>query len=195
MSITMKTECLTGLLLGAVALSLPACASTPQEKNFQLNSQDISPLRMMANKQEYNSFGCNGSNVSPAISWTGAPPGTKSFALMVYDPNAPTGSGFWQWQMINIPASETSLKEGAGDVNRKVAPKGAVQMRNDYGFYGYGGPCPPQGSVHLYEFVLHALDVDKVSVPKDASGALTGYVVNAHTIDTATITAPFARGL
>src|SRR5438067_2094273 len=90
-------------------------------------------------------FGCGGGNKSPHLAWSGAPAGTKSFALMVYDPDAPTGSGFWHWVMFDIPADTTELPKGAGDPKAATAPKGATQSRTDFGVPGYGGPCPPQG--------------------------------------------------
>ncbi len=114
-------------------------------QSLTLTSPDIAPGATIAKEQVANVFGCTGGNVSPALSWSGAPAGTKSFALSVYDPDAPTGSGFWHWVVFNIPPDVTSLPKNAGDPKGAEAPKGAVQSRTDFGVPGYGGPCPPQG--------------------------------------------------
>lgn len=182
---------LSALAATLLVLSTPGSASP--DKRFKLTSSEVSPSRMIDKQQEYNGDGCNGENISPSLSWSGAPAGTQSFALTLYDPNAPTGSGYWHWLIINIPASTASLKANAGNIKLKLAPPAAQQMKNDFGFYGYGGPCPPVGSVHLYQFVLHALDVKSLDLPKDTSGASTGFKINAHTIGTASLTAAFAR--
>ncbi len=99
---------------------------------------------------------------------------------MVYDPDAPTGSGFWHWVVYNIPASAESIPAEAGDPKKKGLPTGAVQGRTDYGIAGYGGPCPPPGKPHHYYFRLFALKVDKIDVPADATAALIGFNVNAN---------------
>src|SRR6202521_3608641 len=90
-------------------------------------------------------FRCDGTNQSPHLAWSGAPAGTKSFAVTCYDPDAPTGSGFWHWVVINIPPDVTELPLDAGNLKAGDAPKGAIQSRTDFGVPGYGGPCPPQG--------------------------------------------------
>src|SRR5271156_3021859 len=132
-------------------------------QTMTLTSPDIAPGARIADEQVFSAFGCSGKNVSPALSWSGAPKGTKSFALSVYDPDAPTGSGFWHWVVFNIPADVTSLPKGAGDPKSDAAPKGAVQSRTDYGVPGYGGPCPPKGDKpHRYQFTVFAVDVDKL---------------------------------
>ncbi len=121
------------VLLG-LACATQAYAAGPK---FTLTSPDVKPGAMIDNKYVFNSFGCKGDNVSPALSWTGAPAGTKSFVLTVYDPDAPTGSGFWHWVMFNIPAATTSLPQGAGAPGKQ--PPGTTQVQNDYGTVGYGG--------------------------------------------------------
>jgi phosphatidylethanolamine-binding protein (PEBP) family uncharacterized protein len=126
------------------SLGLLAClpfASTAVDAaaaKFKLSSPDIKPGGTIQEKFVFNTGGCTGSNMSPALSWSGAPEGTKSFVVTVFDPDAPTGSGFWHWVMFNIPANVTSLPEGAGTPGKE--PAGATQIENDYGTVGYGGP-------------------------------------------------------
>ena len=137
-----------GIMLKLTAFALLAAflgADAAAAQTMTLTSPDIAPGARIADQQVFNGFGCTGGNISPALSWSGAPKDTKSFALSVYDPDAPTGSGFWHWVVFNIPPDVTSLPKGAGDPKGAGAPKGAVQSRTDFGVPGYGGPCPPQG--------------------------------------------------
>jgi hypothetical protein len=150
---------------------------------FELTSPDIAPGAKIADEQVYSGFGCKGANISPALKWSGAPAGTKSFALMVYDPDAPTGSGFWHWVMFDIPADVTELPKGAGDLKAGKAPAGVTQSRTDFGVPGYGGPCPPQGDpAHHYHFMLFAVDTPKLGPPADASAAFVGFNLHFHTL-------------
>ena len=115
-------------------------------------------------------FGCAGGNKSPHLKWSGAPAGTKSFAVTCYDPDAPTGSGFWHWLMVNIPPNVTELEAGAGSAGGKM-PAGALQTRTDFGAPGYGGPCPPEGDhPHRYLFTVFAVKADKIDVKADTLG-------------------------
>ena len=126
-------------------------------------------------------FGCAGGNLSPQLSWSGAPEGTKSFALTCFDPDAPTGSGFWHWVVVNIPADLTSLALGAGSGGSM--PDGALQTRTDFGAPGYGGPCPPEGDhPHRYLFTLHAVGVEALPVEADTSAAVVGFMLNFNTL-------------
>jgi Raf kinase inhibitor-like YbhB/YbcL family protein len=161
--------------------------------SFTLTSPDIASGKSIAMKHVYDSFGCSGQNLSPALEWKGAPAGTRSFALMVHDPDAPTGSGFWHWVVYNIPANVSSLETGAGDASKNRLPPGTVQGRTDYGIRGYGGPCPPPGPQHRYFFRLHALKVEKLEVPDDATAALIGFNVNANTLAKAELMAVYGR--
>jgi Raf kinase inhibitor-like YbhB/YbcL family protein len=160
---------------------------------FTLTSPDLSDGGTIAAAQVFNDFGCQGGNVSPALAWSGAPAGTKSFALMVHDPDAPTGSGWWHWVAYNIPPGTTSLPPGAGDPKKNLMPAGAVQGRTDYGSIGYGGPCPPPGAPHHYHFRLYALKVAKLEVPADASAALIGFNVRAQALGEAALTGLYGR--
>ncbi|MDG1662345.1 MAG: YbhB/YbcL family Raf kinase inhibitor-like protein [Pseudomonadales bacterium] len=147
----------------------------------------------MKKAQEFQGFGCNGGNLSPQLSWDGVPEGTQAFAVTAYDPDAPTGSGWWHWQLVNIPANITTLPTGAGDSSKNLTPKGSMQMRNDYGIHGFGGACPPEGhGAHRYQFTVHALS-QKLDLPENASGALTGYMINANSLGSHTLEALYKR--
>lgn len=153
--------------------------------NFTLTSANIGG--QLTKSEEFNGFGCNGSNLSPAFTWNDVPKGTKSFALTVYDPDAPTGSGWWHWQIVNIPASVNKIDSG-------TVPKGALEIINDYGKIGFGGPCPPEGDkAHQYIFTIHALDVETLAVESKTNAPIVGYYINAHTIEKASIISYYQR--
>jgi Raf kinase inhibitor-like YbhB/YbcL family protein len=138
-------------------------------------------------------FGCAGGNVSPHLTWSGAPAGTKSFAVSCYDPDAPTGSGFWHWVVCNIPAGVTELAAGAGSAGGKM-PAGALQSRTDYGTAGYGGPCPPEGDhPHRYLFTVFAVGKDKLDANADTSAAVIGFQLHFNTLARATIMGLYKR--
>lgn len=161
-------------------------------QTFTLKSNEIGG--QATQKQVFNGFGCAGENVSPQLFWENAPKNTKSFAITMYDPDAPTGSGWWHWLVFDIPNSTTKLKSGAGNVSENLIPKQAIQSKTDFGSYGYGGPCPPQGDgFHKYEITIYALNVDKLGLEKDANPALVGFYLNSKTIEKATITMYFKR--
>ena len=185
------------LALGAAALAFGALgASGASAENMKLTSAEVRNGATIQNEQVLKGFGCSGDNISPSLSWTGAPKGTKSFAVTVFDPDAPTGSGWWHWVVFNIPASTTSIPKNAGDVNAKLMPEGAIQSRTDFGTDGYGGPCPPKGAKpHHYHFTVFAVDVDKLPDAADhnASGALVGFDLHFHTLGKASFTALYGR--
>jgi Raf kinase inhibitor-like YbhB/YbcL family protein len=156
-----------------------------------LTSTDVKPGAKIVDEQAFNGWDCTGKNVSPALSWSGAPKGTKSFAVSIYDPDAPTGSGFWHWWVANIPASVTSLPKGVG--SGTGLPEGAMMVRNDFSAIGYGGTCPPKGSTHHYQITVYALDADKLDIDKDASPAVVGFNVHAHTLAKATVVGLYGR--
>lgn len=169
-------------------------ATLAQAAGFTLTSPDFKAGGMIPKSFEFNGFGCSGENKSPALQWSGAPKGTKSFAVTVYDPDAPTGSGWWHWMVINIPANITELKPDAGAVGGANLPKGASHARIDYGVAGWGGVCPPQGDKpHRYIFTVHALKVDQLDVPADATAALTGFIINGNSLGKASFTAKYGR--
>lgn len=137
-------------------------------------------------------FGCAGGNTSPHLKWSGAPEGTKSFAVTVYDPDAPTGSGFWHWLVVNIPPDVTELALGAGSASGTL-PKGALMTRTDYGKPGYGGPCPPEGDhPHRYLFTVFAVG-DRLDVTADTSAAVVGFNLHFKTLAKGVIMGLFKR--
>jgi Raf kinase inhibitor-like YbhB/YbcL family protein len=163
-----------GLLLGS-AFVFQASASAAG--GFTLTSTAFKDGDAIPMSVVYDKMGCKGGDHSPQLSWTGAPAGTKSFAVTIYDPDAKTGSGWWHWTVFNIPASVDHLDTDAGAESGKGLPKGAVQGRTDFGFSHFAGPCPPEtDGPHRYHFTVYALKVDKLpgDVDKDASGAMVG---------------------
>ena len=175
-----------------IPLFLSFCFSVTFAQNFTLKSSDIEGQAQM--KQVFNSFGCEGENISPQLSWANAPAGAKSFAINLYDPDAPTGSGWWQWVIFDIPASVNQLAENAGNIELNLAPKGAIQSLNNYGGYGYGGPCPPiNGGIHEYIFTIYALKVPSLGLNKDANPAMVGFYINANTIQKASLVMYYER--
>ncbi|MHA1114312.1 MAG: YbhB/YbcL family Raf kinase inhibitor-like protein [Alphaproteobacteria bacterium] len=138
-------------------------------------------------------FGCAGGNNSPQLSWSGAPADTQSFALTMFDPDAPTGSGFWHWLMVNIPKDATELALGAGNPGGAL-PANALQTRTDFGAPGYGGPCPPEGhGPHRYVFTLFAVGAEALPVEADTMPAVVGFNLNFATLAKATLTGMFGR--
>jgi len=139
-------------------------------------------------------FGCAGGNQSPHLSWSGAPAETRSFALTCYDPDAPTGSGFWHWVVVNIPATVTELVLDAGRPQGDKLPKGAMQTHTDFGSPGYGGPCPPPGDhPHRYLFTLYALSVDVLPVGPGSTAAVVGFNLHFNTLAKATLMGLYRR--
>jgi len=139
-------------------------------------------------------FGCGGGNKSPHLRWSGAPEGTKSFAVHCFDPDAPTGSGFWHWVVVNIPATTTELALDAGNPKAGLLPKGALQTRTDFGAPGYGGPCPPPGhGPHRYVFTVFAVKEETLPVNADTSAAIVGFQLHFNTLAKAALTGTFER--
>jgi len=161
-------------------------------QTFTLKSKDIGG--QATSKQVFNGFGCTGENISPELSWENAPTGTKSFAITLYDPDAPTGSGFWHWIVFDIPANTTELKSGAGNLSKNIAPAGAIQSKTDFGQPGYGGPCPPEGhGFHEYIITVYALKTDKLGLDQNASGAFVGFNLFSNTIAKASLVMYYKR--
>jgi Raf kinase inhibitor-like YbhB/YbcL family protein len=185
---------LAGLLVAASTEAAAQRLPRAVAQRFTLASADLPHDARIGNRFVFNGFGCSGENVSPALAWRNAPAGTRSYAVTVYDPDAPTGSGWWHWVVYNLPASVTSLPSGAGSTTPAAMPAGAVQGTTDFGSKGYGGPCPPVGDrPHRYVFTVHALKVDKLELPENASAALVGFNLNANRLGSATFTARYGR--
>ena len=171
-----------------VLLSLGLCASFLFADNFALSSSDLKG--QLTNKQVFSGFGCSGENISPELSWKDAPKGTKSFAVTVYDPDAPTGSGWWHWLAFDISKDKTTLPTGFGNNESKDA----IQSITDYGKTGFGGACPPAGDkAHRYIFTVHALDVETLGLDKNANAALVGFYINFHSLAKASLISYYGR--
>lgn len=187
--------CLAVLLAAAPATAAPAAdAPATAVKKFKLTSPDVANRKTIAQPFVFKGFGCEGGNTSPALSWTNAPADTRSFAVSVYDPDAPTGSGWWHWVVYNLPASTASLARGVGDTAGGQLPAGSIQARTDFGTTGYGGPCPPPGAKpHRYVFTVHALKIETLPIPADASPAMVGFMVRLNSLGKASLTARYGR--
>jgi hypothetical protein len=180
-------------LAAAVIMAAIPAARAGGGGKLTLTSPDIAEGKTIAAAQVFNGFGCSGGNISPALSWSNAPAGTKSFALLMHDPDAPTGSGWWHWVVYNIPPGVSSLPAGAGDPKKSLLPAGTIQGRTDFGTAGYGGPCPPPGKPHRYYLRLYALKVAKLEVPADSTAALIGFNVNAASLEKAELMGLYGR--
>jgi len=183
------------LFVGIAASAALAFAVTIDAKTaFKVSSPDVGPSKATATEFIFNGFGCTGGNQSPELHWSGAPAGTQSFAVSVYDPDAPTGSGWWHWYVVNLPASTTSLPRDAGKSDGSKLPAGAQQINTDFGAPGYGGPCPPAGDKpHRYIVTVYALKVPKLDLPANATAALAGFFANANAIGKARLTFKYGR--
>ena len=161
-------------------------------QEFTLKSDDLSG--QLTETQVFSGFGCTGKNISPSLKWINAPKDTKSFAFTVYDPDAPTGSGWWHWLIFNISSDITELKADAGNLQKGLAPKGSVQSVTDFGKPGFGGACPPKGDKpHRYIFTVYALKVEKLDLDEKALPALVGFFLTQQTIAKASLMAYYGR--
>ncbi len=156
---------------------------------FTLTSPSFNHGESLPQEQVYNGMGHSGGNASPALNWDGAPKGTKSFVVTLYDPDAPTGSGWWHWVVVDIPANAMGLPAGAGSADGKSLPGPAYQTRTDFGPPGYGGAAPPGDKTHRYIFTVHALKTDTLDVNPDVSAAYVGFNVHFNSLGSASLTA------
>ncbi|WP_244918398.1 YbhB/YbcL family Raf kinase inhibitor-like protein [Phaeobacter gallaeciensis] len=165
--------------VAAAILTTLAFGTAHAGEPFILSSPELASGQSIPAKYYWNNFGCSGENARPELSWSGAPEGTKSFALTFYDKDAPTGSGFWHWSVYNIPLNATGI---GTDI-----PKGAIENNTDLNQPGFFGPCPPVGRTHSYVYTVYALSVPSLDLPENASAALAGFFYNSNTLATATL--------
>jgi len=167
-------------------------ASLPPIRSFELRSNDIHHGQRLPDAQASGVMGVSGGqDQSPQLSWSGFPEETKSFTVTVYDPDAPTASGFWHWAVCNLPASVTELPSGSAS---EGLPEGAVQLRNDAGTASYLGAAPPKGhGPHRYFTVVHAVDVATLEIPRDASPAFLGFNLFSHALARAVLVATYEQ--
>jgi Raf kinase inhibitor-like YbhB/YbcL family protein len=162
------------------------------QNTFTLTSSDLGGEATI--NQEFDGFGCTGKNQSPQLSWRNAPEGTKSFAITMYDPDAPTGSGWWHWVVFDIPSNINELVSGSGNTTLDLMPKGTIQSITDYGANGYGGPCPPEGhGLHQYIITVHALKTDTLELSESTNPSVVGYYLWNNTLAKASIIAYYER--
>lgn len=191
-------------LVAALLAAAPLAVAGPLGRNssalrqagaiarFAAQSPDISPGGTIAPAHVYDRSGCHGGNVSPALSWTRPPAGTRSFAVLMFDPDAPAG-GWWHWAVFDIPAGVTSLRAGAGDPDGHLLPPGAIQAHNDFGSAGYAGPCPPPGAPHHYRLMIYALRSAKLGLDASARPAEVAAKVGANAVAQAEIVGVYGR--
>lgn len=163
-------------------------------ESLRMTSPQIREGSPIPNEQVFNMYGCHGDNLSPALQWQNPPQGTRSFAVTVYDLDVPTGGDWWHWVIFNIPADVAGLVKGAGDPSARLAPPGAIQLRNDFGKPGYGGPCPPAGDKpHRYEFTVYALKLDKLPLDEKSPATTVSYYLRQNMLAKAVLTATYRR--
>lgn len=166
----------------------------PSVPTLDVTSDDIENGKVLPNSCVADIMGCTGDNLSPHLRWSGAPAGTESFAVTCYDPDAPTGCGFWHWVLFDLPATVSELPRGAGSGAMQGLPPGAVHARNDTGALGYVGAAPPPGhGDHRYVFAVHALSVPTLGLDETATPAFVGFTMTANTLARGVIVATYGR--
>jgi Raf kinase inhibitor-like YbhB/YbcL family protein len=173
-------------------VSLAGLASA-ENSGFRMSIPGLREGGRVPLENVFNGSGCGGLNVSPEFHWSGAPAGSKSFAITIFDLDAPARGGWWHWIVFNIPADVSALPAGAGNKGSRALPVGCVQCQNDYGEPGYGGPCPPPGTTHRYLIKVYALNVEKLSPGSDAPPAKLARLIEEHSIGFAQLTAKYGR--
>lgn len=160
-------------------------------REFRLTSESFSPGEKIPHHFIYNDNGCVGDNVSPSLKWQGAPDETKSYAVTVFDPDAPKKDGWWHWSVINIPSDVTEILEGASNTHH--LPEGASELITDFRGTAYGGPCPPKGSTHRYVFTVFALDISQIEIPPATHAREVQDKLLEHSLETASFTMKYGR--
>lgn len=182
------------LLFIALSCFLALSAFTFAEGGeFRLASPEWQEGGTVPKENVFDESGCGGGNISPELHWSGAPAGSKSFAITMVDPDAPARGGWWHWVVWNIPETVSGLPAGAGNKGSRALPVGSVQCQNDYGELGYGGPCPPQGTTHRYLLRVYALNIPKLSPASDRAPAKLARLIEEHSIGVAQLTVRFGR--
>jgi Raf kinase inhibitor-like YbhB/YbcL family protein len=168
-----------------------AAAAFAQSGSLHLASSEWRDGGMVPMRNVFNQSGCSGANVSPEFRWSGVPRDTKSLAVTIFDPDAPARGGWWHWVVFNIPVTATGLESGAGDSHTGRLPAGSVQCRNDYGEPGYGGPCPPPGTTHLYVAKVYALNVERLTLGPETPPGKVARQIEEHSIASGQLTVRF----
>lgn len=183
-----RTTCLVGAGLIVFAL---ACANVHAQAPFALSSADFRDGGPVAAPQVFNDNGCTGANRSPQLAWRNPPAGTRSYAVTVFDPDAP-GRGWWHWAVANIPARVDTLAQNAS-ASGALTKLGALEARNDFGSPGYGGPCPPPGNPHRYVVTVYALGVEKLALSAGGPAMAFDHEIHGAALGSARITVMYGR--
>jgi Raf kinase inhibitor-like YbhB/YbcL family protein len=194
MPVSARLGLLVVVLVATVGV-VTAQVKSPPRSHFVLSSPDARLAIRVPEEYTANVFGCTGGNISPALLWSGAPVGTKSFVITLFDPDVPdTGSGWWHWVVYDVPAKVNSLPKGAGAEHSSMLPAGTQQGRTDLGNDAYHGPCPDKGQPpHHYKFTIYALSVEKLDVPPEASGAMVTSTAKESALTKAVFIARYGR--